>query len=262
RLTMTINGVKDLADNATSGLARDFYGAIKAPGDVDNVDTEGAQVDQDVFATVRGIVTATEFQTQNITIGGVSTPDGIDVRNNAGPFAGVARGDKIIVCGVIAQYRGMAQIQGTPVYYLVEESGLAEPAPQVVGITVITNEDEEGVNAFSGEPYEGNIVTIGPVNIGAYLANSRTEPGTSPTPGLFVGNANYIVTMGGRTGIIRVLADTNIVGRHIPTEATLRGIVTQYDNATPFSGAYSLYLRDWDDFTLPTSVQFSWNLYE
>jgi len=265
KLTITIDGVEDLSSNPTSGLTAEFIGVIKAPGDVDDVNTpDGDQVYEGVYGTVRGIVTATEINNQNLTIAGVSSQDGIEVRDNSTPIGGVSRGDQVVVAGVISHYNGMAQVQGAPVYYNVESSGNPEPAPQDVALTTITNIDEEGANAFSGEAYEGNLVRITGVLIGNNMGNSRTDGEVDPD-GLFDGG-NYEVSKGGATGVIRIDSDTNIMGETIITggEYSITGILTQYDYSSPYNAAYSLYPRSKADLSVvaPTSAGGSWTLYE
>ncbi len=263
KLTITINGVKDLSNNPTSNLTAEFLAGIRAPGDVDDVNTpNGDQVYTDVYVTVRGIVTATEFQTQNLTMAGVSSSDGIEVRNNAGNITGIARGDKVIVAGKIGQYNGLAQIQGGPPYYVVEQAGVGEPSPQEVSVNVVSNVDEEGSNAFCGEAYEGNLVEIKGAIIGNTMGNSRTG-GDPDSDGLFDGDANYQISVSGATGVMRIDASTNIVGTSIYYGGLdIRGIVMQYDYSTPFNSAYSIYPRDVNDFSGATGVSSNWALYE
>lgn len=260
-LTITINGVEDLASNPTNNLTAQFFGNIKAPGDVDDVDSNGEQVYEGVYATVRGLVIVTEINPDNLTIVGVSENDGIEVRNNAGAISGIARGDKVVVAGKVNQYNGLAQVQGDPIYYTVEESGLSEPTPETVGIVTVTNVDEEGANAFSGEPYEGDLVKIGPVTIGNNLGGSRTG-GDPDADGLFDSGANYEIQMGSMTGVMRIDADTPIPGNPIPSAAMVTGVIQQYDYTSPYSGYYSIFPRDMSDFEQPTSVRMDWNLYE
>jgi hypothetical protein len=265
KLTITINGVKDLANNPTSGLTADFLADFRTPGEVDNINTpNGDQVYENSYVTVRGLVTAAEFQDKNMTLAGLASQDGIEARDDGASLSGVIRGDKIVVCGKLGQYNGMAQILASPLYYLVEQSGLAEPAAQVISITAVTNVDEGGANAFSGEAYEGNLVQIAGVLIGNNLGNGRT--GGSPDPdGLFDGDCNYEISVTGATGIMRIDTSTNIDGTAIPGQViTLRGILMQYDTTTPFDSAYSIYPRDLNDIIVPmvTSASQPWMLYE
>ena len=265
KLTITINGVKDLNNNPTSGLTADFLAGFRTPGEVDDINTpNGEQVYENTYVTVRGLVTATEFQDKNITLAGVASQDGIEARDSGIALSGVNRGDKIVVCGKLGQYYGMAQILASPLYYVVEQSGLSEPAAQVISITPVTNVDEGGVNAFSGEPYEGNLVEIKNVSIGNNLGGARTG-GSPDSDGLFDGDCNYEISVTGATGILRIDTSTDIDGTAIPSQlVTLRGILMQYDTSTPFNAGYSIYPRDSNDIIAPilTAASAPWMLYE
>jgi len=296
-LTLTINGVEDLVGNATTGLAVKFLSGIREPGDVDDVSyPDGAQIFDNTYATVRGIVIATEFIPEEITIAGIVSSDGIDVYNHSAPFSGVARGDIVLVSGRIGQYRGTARIEGSPVFYEVEEYGCTEPEPQKVSLLAITNQSEETINAFSGEPYEGNLVEIEDVEAGYFLDNERTG-GVEDADGYWNANANYELYHDWDTGVIHIYGGKDIDGYYINIPRPLcgsyklekkvegsrtqykkifppdfkcgyiiqnyRGIIKQYKTSSPYHSGYMLCPRDIPDtYYRHLSVDPSWTLYE
>jgi hypothetical protein len=269
-LTITINGVADLNSNPTSSLTAKFLADIRSPGEVDSVNTpNGDQVYQDAYATVRGIVIATEFYPQNINIAGSISGDGIEVRNNSGPISGVARGDQVVVAGKIAQYNGLAQLQAAPIYINVESSGNPEPAPLLITLNAVTNVDEEGSNAFSGESYEGSLVELRNVRIGYLMGNDRTG-GSYDADQLWDPDANYEILSMYDSGVLRIYSGTDIDGTAIPpiplsgdVDTVFRGILKQFKTTSPYNSGYSICPRSQADLIVNvTAVQSPWNLYD
>lgn len=267
-LSVNINCVEDIYSNPTNNLTAKFLANIRSPGDVDSVNAlNGEQVYDDTYATVRGIVIATEFYPQNINIADGITRQGIEARDNAGPISGVTRGDQVVVAGKIGQSYGMAQIQGAPLYIIVESSGNPEPAPLHITLTEVTNQDEEGANAFSGESYEGSLVELLDI-YGIYLLGDDRAGGSFDDDHIWDPDANYELCNHYHSGVMRIYSGTDIDGTMIfpiPTCAyyRIRGILRQYKNASPFNSGYSICPRSRDDITSYLSnVQSPWNLYE
>ncbi|RKY58279.1 MAG: hypothetical protein DRP96_08705, partial [Candidatus Neomarinimicrobiota bacterium] len=78
----------------------------------------------------------------------------------------------------------------------------------------------------------------------------KLENVTFQESGTFAGNTNYIVSDGVNTLNIRIDTDTDMPGNSIPGGAVnIVGILSQYDNSSPYSEGYQLLPRTLSDIT-------------
>jgi hypothetical protein len=159
-------------------------------------------------------------------------------------------GDNLTVTGTIAQYRGLAEVAGT-VTVVFNSAGNPDPVPPVLTPAQVN----ATFQADYCEPQEGMLVQLGCVYI-------RMPDGTVPPAGtLFATGNNYrlvdafdansycIMYIPGIPSGPICPAPQPLIGQPIPlTCLSVTGIVTQYDNSSPYTSVYEIYPRLPRDF--------------
>ncbi len=149
------------------------------------------------------------------------------------PVENVKRGDSITVTGTLKDYRNLLEIDPVESVTVIT-SGSEEPQPVVLTIDEV------------GEDYEGQLIQINNVTL--------TE-----ATGTFAGSQNYKFEAGGKSGELRINANSSIVGQVIPTEKfKLVGICSQFSyNNNDTQTGYQILPRDMNDFISDASVTFT-----
>lgn len=136
-------------------------------------------------------------------------------------------GDSVTLTGKLTQFNGLAEIGATGLTFTKHSSGNYFDST-IITISQMVNQQWNGV-----EEFESRLVRINNVTINA--------------SGTFAGNTNYSITdvSGTFSGALRIDTDvSSIVGTTIPTSAVdIIGVVSQYDNASPYSTGYQLMPR-------------------
>ncbi|HKS26160.1 MAG TPA: lamin tail domain-containing protein [Thermoanaerobaculia bacterium] len=203
------------------------------------VDTTPADTVPDLLGQVvkvRGVVTSIDFRN---AIAGIEyyiqdATGGIDVfhsTNEVGPFA---LGTNLEVIGTVAQFNGLTEI--TPSTITTLPGGTLPPvSPQVITLAQLAN------GGGSGEPLEGQLVTINGVSI---------TSGTYPASG---SSGNVTIGDGVNSGTMRINSATDIDGS--PTTGgtfSVTGLVTQSDTTNPFDTGYQILPRALTDINTQT----------
>jgi HKD family nuclease len=145
----------------------------------------------------------------------------------------VKRGDSITITGTVDIYNNLFELKNVSLL-TIHTSGNKLPAPKVLTINQI------------GEDYEGQLVQIN--NIEFENAN-----------GTFSGNKNYNFTNGAETGVVRISANSPIVGKGIPTgKINLISICSQYSyDENDTRNGYQLLPRKMEDFVLNNAINIT-----
>jgi phosphatidylserine/phosphatidylglycerophosphate/cardiolipin synthase-like enzyme len=135
---------------------------------------------------------------------------------------GMVRGDAIMVTGTLSDYFGLLEVTNLTSFQFFG-GGNNLPAPIVT------------TPAQLSESTESHLVRID----GVVFTNGG---------GVFAGNANYSFTANGETGLVRIAANTNLVGTAIPSAAvSVIALCSQYQTT------YQLLPRDINDIFLSLS---------
>jgi beta-lactamase superfamily II metal-dependent hydrolase len=202
------------------------------------VDTTPADTVPDLLGQVvkvRGVVTSIDFRSSTgIEYYIQDTTGGIDVFNSTTDFGPFTLGTNVEVVGAVAQFNGLTEI--TPNSITTLPGGTLPPvSPQVITLTQLAN------GGGSGEPLEGQLVTINGVSI---------TSGTYPASG---SSGNVTIGDGVNSGTMRINSATDIDGS--PTtggQFSVTGLVTQSDTTNPFDSGYQILPRALTDINTQT----------
>ncbi len=185
--------------------------------------------------TVSGIVTAAqEFGSAGPAYIQDGTA-GIAVYGN-NLITGLQIGDDITIISPLGFYNGLTEIiyNADNSFVTVNSSDNAVD-PETVTINQVINQTWNDL-----EEYEGMLIKI--------------EHATFSETGSFASNNNYTLTDGTGSITLRIDNDVDIIGTQIPTgEVSVTAIVSQYDNAAPYSTGYQLLPRKISDIEEPQS---------
>jgi len=142
----------------------------------------------------------------------------------------VARGDEVIVSGVVTNFRGLTEIIDVTSVTIKSQDNPIEP----LLITCAALADTVG------EAYEGILVKIMRVHTDA----AQFE-------------ANATLTISNKTGscVMYIDRDINLAGFNVHADSfDVVGVVSQYDAEAPYFQGYQIMPRDKDDAGIPVGV--------
>ncbi|MDX1941893.1 MAG: T9SS type A sorting domain-containing protein [Saprospiraceae bacterium] len=199
-------------------------------GEVTTNNATGVADSLDVKCELQGIVYGINLRPTGLQFTIIdSNGDGIGVFLNSGNLGyTVAEGDLIKVRGEIDQFNGLTQI-------LAEEIDLVSSGNALLEPTTVSE---------LGEGTESQLIQIEVLTI------------VNPSQWTNAGSGfNVDVTDGTNTFQMRIDADTDIFGTSAPSSPfILRGIGSQFDNASPFTEGYQIIPRYLSDISLFSSV--------
>lgn len=144
----------------------------------------------------------------------------------------VTPGDSITISGIIDQYNGKTQIRA----YRGDRITNHGPG-HLPPVRTITCADLADIN---GEAFEGTLVQVENVEV-------LEIPDQWPPLGY---SATMTITNGPDSATLRIDRTTDIDGQpQSEPRATIVGVVSQYDNYSPYLGYYELMPRYYSDFT-------------
>ena len=178
------------------------------------------------FVIVRGIVNVNNYVLDSLTESNFYIQDddaGCDVFRGAVP-AGIMEGDCVVVSGWVGQYNGLTELMSTGAGNCVFDVEVVAQVDTILPQVITTQ------SYF--EAFEGMLVRMNGLSI-----VDGTWPGVH-------GYANITVTDGSATIVLRIDEDTFVGGTPAPTAPFgVLGILTQYDNASPYNSGYQITLR-------------------
>jgi len=191
--------------------------------------------------SIRGIITA-EFTTSTVTYTRSFIQDetgGINIYK-VGTHICFNLGDDVSIEGTIAQYNGMTEVMITS--YTINSSGNPLPAPKIITVA-------ELIATFQGnftEPDEGRLIRIKNVTIPGAAGNWSSK-NFSITDGV---NTDTLYVYGGAGCAVHPL-----IGTPVPTVAfDVIGILTQFDNNSPYVSGYQISPRGPGDIIIPPTA--------
>lgn len=185
------------------------------------------------FVIVTGICNVDNYTIDSLTESSFFIQDedgGVNVFRGTVP-AGIVAGSELTVSGWVGQYNGLTEIlangSGNCLFEVVINSQGAAPDPALLQC-----------NSFF-ESFEGMLARI----------NNVTIVGGDPWPAAGQ-NANIQITDGSGTTTLRIDADTHVDGTP-PPQGTFNvvGIITQFDNSSPYTDGYQITVRYPTDIT-------------
>ncbi|MBU0507250.1 T9SS type A sorting domain-containing protein [bacterium] len=205
--------------------------------DVRENDGNGVPVLDGVFVVVQGIVNVDNYTLDSLTESSFYIQDddaGCNVFRGNVPV-GIMEGDCVEVSGWVGQYNGLTEL-------LSSGSGNCVFSVEVIG-SVDTVEPTLVTGASYFESFEGMLVRMNGVSI---------ISGTWPGEGQY---ANLTITDGNGTITLRIDSDTDVDGSPAPPATfDVMGIVTQFDNTSPYTDGYQITPRYPSDILIPDAV--------
>ena len=180
-------------------------------------------------ATVRGIVTTPNFQTDNTEYGLQDNSGGLVIFHFGEPYASLAVGDSVEVSGTLLEYMGKFEIEpaSDDDITIISQNN---PLPAFQAITVASL-------VANGEDYESELIRINGASI-----TSGTWPTSQST------NLDISDDGGTSTVAMRIDSDMDIIGNPAPAAPfDVQGIAGQYTT-------YQILPRYYTDFTPATDV--------
>jgi len=178
------------------------------------------------FATVRGIVTAgwefhgpayVQDNTGGVAVFGAITDSMLTI------------GDEIILSGKVEPFNGLTELTNLTLNQIVSQGNPIEP-------TIVTTSQLD-------ETYEGQLVKI----LGVVVRDTSGNPIPTWDPGPGAGK-NYRLIDGSGFTAVRVDNNVDFVGTPAPQDAfDIVGVVSQFDNSSPFTSGYQLMPRHASD---------------
>ena len=217
----------------TAQPALRVYGAPEAISAVRANTGLGASTRLGQTVTVRGVVTVSN---QFSVTGGERGPSniedataGIAVFSPAGVAAATEVGEEVTLLGRVDQFFGLNQLDNTTV--VVERHGRPGAVPTAVTLAQLATDGQNGVERFEGRLVRVDNVTV---NTAVWTAEGA--------------GTNYTLTDATGTLAVRINPATDLAGRTAPGAAfSLVGVVSQFDNASPFNTGYQLQPRSLAD---------------
>lgn len=194
--------------------------------DIRENDGNGVPLLLGTFVVVRGIVNVDNYTLDSLTESSFYIQDddaGCNVFRGTVP-AGITEKDCVVVSGWVAQYNGLTELVGSG-------SGNCVFAVEIVGaVDTVMPTLINGSTFF--EQFEGMLVRMNNVSI---------IDGTWPGEGQF---ANLTITDGLGTITLRIDDDTDVDGTPPPPSTfDVMGILTQFDNSSPYTSGYQITAR-------------------
>jgi len=205
--------------------------------DIRENDGNGVPLLLGTFVVVRGIVNVDNYTLDSLTESSFYIQDddaGCNVFRGTVP-AGITEKDCVVVSGWVAQYNGLTELVGSG-------SGNCVFAVEIVGaVDTVLPTLINGSTFF--EQFEGMLVRMNNVSI---------IDGTWPGQGQW---ANLTITDGLGTITLRIDEDTDVDGTP-PPPATfdVMGILTQFDNSSPYTSGYQITPRYASDIIRGTAA--------
>lgn len=191
------------------------------------------------FVIIRGVVNVNNYTLDSLTESNFFVQDdnaGVNVFRGTVP-AGIVEGDCVEVSGWVGHFNGLTEIVasgGGNCTFSVEV--LEGPGP----LTPLVLTGASFLEAFEGMLVEVRNVTI---------------VGGDPWPSGPGQNANITVTDGAGTLTVRFDGDSQAGNAPQPSGAfTVRGIVTQFDNSSPYTDGYQITVRYASDIITGSAV--------
>lgn len=196
----------------------------------------GEPVYLDTFVVVRGIVNVNNFVFDSTGLSRFYIQDddaGINIFRGTVPV--IAVGDCVVVSGWVDFYRGLTEIassgSGNCQFSVEVVDQVTPPSPSVITCS----------SPF--EAFEGMLVRINNVTI---------VSGTWPTEGNY---GDLVITDGNGTIGLSISKWTNVDGSPQPTGTfSIIGIMTQYDNTSPYDSYHEILPRDTSDIIRGSAV--------
>lgn len=201
---------------STYGFSQISISAARALGVGATITVKGIVTNGDELGTIRYIQDAT---------GGLAA-------YSSTLAAATTRGDSIVVTGVLKNYNQLLEIDPVNSYTVINSNN-SLPTPEVT------------VPDSLNESREAELVQINDVNF-------TTNPG-----GIFSSNSSYNIVANGQSSSIYVRSGHPLIGTIIPSgQATIIGIVSQYDYTNPAAG-YQILCRDTNDIILSNNISMT-----
>lgn len=194
--------------------------------DIRENDANGVPELDGTFVVVRGIVNVDNYTLDSLTLSNFYIQDddaGCNVFRGTVP-ANIMEGDCVVVSGWVSKYNGLTEIVGSG-------SGNCTFSVQIVA-NVDTVEPVLITSQSFFESFEGMLVRMNNVSI---------IDGTWPGQGQW---ANLTVSDGNGTIVVRIDSDTDVDGTPAPPATfDIVGILTQFDNSSPYTDGYQITPR-------------------
>ncbi|MCB9365702.1 MAG: T9SS type A sorting domain-containing protein [Calditrichaeota bacterium] len=191
-------------------------------------DSDGVPALIGTFVVVRGIVNVDNYTLDSLTESSFYFQDdnaGCNVFRGTVP-TGIMEGDCVEVSGWVGQFNGLTEIVSSGAGNCSFHVEILEEGGEVTPLVLTTT------SAF--EAFEGMLAEV----------RNLTIVGGDPWPTGAGQNANITVTDGNGTMTVRIDGDSQAGTAPQPsTTFTARGIITQFDNSSPYSDGYQLTLR-------------------
>jgi hypothetical protein len=191
--------------------------------DINGIDASGVSDSDGVYCSIIGVVTSPDYDGNagySFYMSDATGSINVFSFSDIGTFAANV-GDAIRVVGTIDQFNGLLEIVADSITVLSSgNSVVALPA------------------AAPSELLESALISI--ANVSIIDTNQWTNTGSGFNVNVF--------TAAGDTFVLRVDADINLYGTPVPASPfTLVGIVSQFDNSSPFDAGYQVLPRSTAD---------------
>ncbi|MDD5088246.1 MAG: T9SS type A sorting domain-containing protein [bacterium] len=206
--------------------------------DIRENDGNGVSVLNGTFVVVRGVVNVNNYTLDSLTESSFYIQDddaGCNVFRGTVP-AGITEKDCVEVSGWVSQYNGLTELvssgSGNCVFSVDVVAAVDTVMPTLIN----------GATFF--EQFEGMLVRMNNVSI---------IDGTWPGQGQW---ANLTITDGNGTITLRIDEDTNVDGSPAPPATfDVMGIITQFDNSSPYTTGYQITPRYATDVIRGTAAE-------
>jgi hypothetical protein len=192
-------------------------------GEISQVDANGVNTTNGAVVTATGIVHGVNMRSSGLQITIIDNSGGIGVFNSSKNYGySVNEGDSVWVSGTISQFNGLSQF--SPLDSIAKVGSSKAFNPEIV--------------VKPSEYTESRLVKV----LGVTVVTSD---------GAWKANANYSVTNGTDTFVVRIDGDTDLGGKTIPSgPINITGIGGQFDNSNPYTSGYQLFPRYSSDIEL------------
>lgn len=197
---------------------------------VTTVDTAGVADSLGVACRVAGVVYGINLRNTGLQFTIHDGTGGMGVFSSTNNFGyTVAEGDSIVVSGVVGQFAGFTQMESLDTLYESGAGALQQPT-----VTTVLNEANES-----------ELVRINHV----WLANASQWNNSNPS------GFTVDITDGTNTYAMRIEEQVDLFNEPAPVSSfDVIGLVSQFDNSSPYTSGYQILPRSSDDLIVHTAV--------
>lgn len=219
-------------------------------------DANGYTTQNAATFTVRGVVTTVNLDPTHLNFYIQDATGAIDVykASSAAFYTSKALqvGADVTITGTVQFYNGLVELTPGADTDIVKNGTAALPAPQVITINDLQNLTADDQARFL---LRGKVIKL----LNVYKASTSVA---WPAAGA---DANMTIAVGSATatptGVMRIDKDTDVDNNTEPTwPQNVTGVLTQFDNATPYYSGFQLTVRAYSDIQ-PASAVEAWMLY-